>query len=141
MTAIVLDASVVAAWYLRGQATAGADALLNDAPNLEFIVPHIFPTEVISLLLKAERERADNGDSARGEVLDDLSGYSLRVDEAPTMLQVGSILSLARNEGLSAYDALYLDLAAREGLVLATRDGALIQAAARRSVPARDLRT
>ena len=136
----MLDASVVAAWYLRGQATAGADVMLNDAPSLEFVVPHIFPTEVVSLLLKAERNLRITALRSR-EVLDDLSGYSLRIQEAPTLRQVGSILSLARNEGLSAYDALYLDLAAREGLVLATRDGALIQAAARRSVPARDLRT
>jgi predicted nucleic acid-binding protein len=140
LSAIVLDASVVAAWYLRGQATAGADAMLNDAPNLEFVVPHIFPTEVVSLLLKAERNGRITALRSR-EVLDDLGGYSLRSWDAPTLLQVGSILSLARDEGLSAYDALYLDLAAREGLVLATRDGALIQAAARRSVPARDLRT
>lgn len=139
MSAIVLDASVVAAWYLRGQATAGADAMLNDAPNLEFVVPHIFPSEVVNLLLKAERNGRITALHSR-EVLDDLSGYRVRIQEAPTLLQIGPILSLARDEVLSAYDALYLDLAAREGLILATRDGALIQAAARRSVPARDLR-
>lgn len=114
--------------------------MLGDAPDLEFVVPHIFPTEVISLLLRAERNGRITPLRSR-EVLDDLTGYSLRVDEAPTLLQLGPILSLARSEGLSAYDALYLDLAAREGLVLATRDGALLQAAARRSVSVRDLRT
>lgn len=140
MTAIVLDASVVASWYLRGQATAGADALLDEAPDLEFLVPHIFPAEVVSLLLKAERNRRIAPTRSR-EVLDDLGGYALRIQETPTLVQAGSILALARDEMLSAYDALYLDLAAREGLILATRDGALLQAATRRSVQTRDLRT
>lgn len=136
----MLDASVVAAWYLRGQATAGADALLADAANIEFVVPHIFPTEVTSLLLRAERNRRITAARSR-EVLDDLGGYRLRIQEAPSLGQAGLTLALARDEMLSAYDALYLDLAAREGLILATRDGALLQAAARRSVQTRDLRT
>jgi predicted nucleic acid-binding protein len=36
---------------------------------------------------------------------------------------------LARQQNLSAYDAAYLELAVREGLPLATRDGQLKKAA------------
>jgi predicted nucleic acid-binding protein len=41
----------------------------------------------------------------------------------------GSVLSLARGHGLSAYDATYLELALRRGLPLATLDRRLRAAA------------
>ena len=139
MSGVVLDASVVAAWYLRGQSTTGADQLLQDAPDLQFAVPHIFPSELANFLLVAERDRRITATRSR-EILDDLSGYEVSVAEAPSISEVGALLALARNEGLSAYDATYLDLAAREGLVLASRDGALLRAAGRRGVQVRDVR-
>ena len=43
-------------------------------------------------------------------------------------------LTLADTEALTFYDAVYLELAIRRGLVLATSDRALRQAAARRGV-------
>ncbi|MCF6188594.1 MAG: type II toxin-antitoxin system VapC family toxin [Desulfobulbaceae bacterium] len=39
------------------------------------------------------------------------------------------ILVLARQRRMSTYDALYLDLAMRKGLPIATQDSGLIQAA------------
>nr|MDP9471767.1 type II toxin-antitoxin system VapC family toxin [Chloroflexota bacterium] len=44
---------------------------------------------------------------------------------------LGSVLGLSREQGLSAYDASYLELAAREGLPLATQDSRLRVAAER----------
>jgi predicted nucleic acid-binding protein len=44
------------------------------------------------------------------------------------------ILALARAEGLTTYDATYLELAIRRGLPLVTKDAALIAAAGRRGV-------
>jgi predicted nucleic acid-binding protein len=139
LTGVVLDASVVAAWYLRGQATAGADQLLQEAPDFQFAVPHIFPSELVNFLLVAERDRRISSSRSR-EILDDLAGYDVSVREAPPLSEAGALLALARSEGLSAYDATYLDLAAREGLILASRDGALLRAAGRRGVQVRDVR-
>ena len=139
MTGVVLDASVVAAWYLRGQATPGADQLLHEAPALQFVVPHIFPSELANFLLVAERDKRINASRSR-EVLDDFAGYDVSVRDAPRIDEVGALLALARSEGLSAYDATYLDLASREGLILASRDGALLQAAAFRGVQVLDAR-
>jgi len=45
------------------------------------------------------------------------------------------VVNLAREQGLTAYDASYLDLAMREGLPLATQDDDLRAAAARVGVP------
>ena len=41
---------------------------------------------------------------------------------------MANVLPLAREYGLSAYDAAYLDVAVRQGALLATLDGALRQA-------------
>jgi predicted nucleic acid-binding protein len=41
------------------------------------------------------------------------------------------VLTLARAEGLTTYDAAYLELAIRKGLPLASKDRALVAAAAR----------
>ncbi len=51
-------------------------------------------------------------------------------DVAPD-LAFGTILDLAREQGLTAYDAAYLHLAMRRGLPLATQDDALRDAAQR----------
>ena len=55
MSLIVLDASAVAAWALPSQHTASAETLLRDSDRHRFLVPQIFPIEVRSLLLAAER--------------------------------------------------------------------------------------
>ena len=140
MTTVVLDASAVASWYIAGQATAGGDALLLEAPDLEFDTPHVFPTEVANLLLKAER-RSRIPQAKAVEALEGLAGLRIRVHPAPDWAGMGSMLQLARAEGLSVYDALYLDLAIREGATVASRDAPLLEAAARRSLGVRDLRT
>ena len=45
------------------------------------------------------------------------------------LLEPRQLVSLARSQRLSVYDALYLSLAIREGLPLATLDGGLKRAA------------
>lgn len=55
------------------------------------------------------------------------------VQETPGRV-LGEILALARDTGLSSYDASYLDLAMREGLPLATLDKAMKKAAKRSHV-------
>jgi len=55
-------------------------------------------------------------------------------DNETTMRAWREILALARAEGLTTYDAAYLELAIRRGLPLLTKDKALIAAAARTGV-------
>jgi len=52
------------------------------------------------------------------------------IDEQTPSFALGTVLDLARNEGLSAYDASYLELAMR-GVPLATKDNGLARAARR----------
>lgn len=58
----------------------------------------------------------------------------ITTDNETTARAWREILALARAEGLTTYDATYLELAIRRGLPLLTRDEALIRAAERSGV-------
>ena len=59
----------------------------------------------------------------------------IAVDEETKAHAFGDTLSLAREHGLSVYDATYLELAMRRGLPLATLDEKLKTAAEAVGVP------
>jgi len=59
-----------------------------------------------------------------------LQGLPLVVEEAPPARMFGVVLHLMRVHALTAYDAVYLELAIRTGLPLATNDQDLRNAAA-----------
>ncbi len=58
----------------------------------------------------------------------------ITTDNETTTRAWREILALARAEGLTTYDATYLELAIRRGLPLMTKDAALIAAAGRSGV-------
>lgn len=64
-------------------------------------------------------------------LLDDLA---IETDPDTGRYALKDTLQLARRFALSAYDAAYLEVALRQGLPLATLDGALLQAAAKAGV-------
>lgn len=72
-------------------------------------------------------ERADTVSFLRN-----LAQLAIQIDRTPVEAVV---LTLARQHRLSVYDGAYLELAQREGLMLATLDAALRQAAAAVGVP------
>jgi predicted nucleic acid-binding protein len=57
-----------------------------------------------------------------------LEGLTIRQDALPAATSVSNILPLAREHGLSAYDASYLEVAIRHGAPLATLDSGLEKA-------------
>jgi predicted nucleic acid-binding protein len=59
----------------------------------------------------------------------------ISVVDAPPESAIHVILDLARSQGLTAYDATYLDLAMREDLPLASQDDNLRAAAGRVGAP------
>lgn len=124
----MLDNSVVMAWCFEDESNQYADKVLDSLQDVRAIVPSIWPLEVGNVLVVAERKgRLKRSDCM--EFLDLL--YQLPIDieqESPDRL-MGEIYLLARDTGLSTYDASYLDLAMRKGLPLATLDQALAQAA------------
>ena len=130
----VLDALVALAWCFHDEATPAGTALLDRLGLDETAeVPAIWALEVANILVMAEkRKRLDA--AAVAEFVALLETLDIRADDAPPSRAFGEILALARREGLSSYDAAYLDLAMRRGLPLATRDKALAQAARRAGV-------
>ena len=135
----MLDASVAAAWLIPGQGTASSEALLAEAHLHSFEAPHVFPIEVRNALLKVERIRRSDP-ALTTHALESLSVYDIEIEAPPSQPTYDAILALARREGLSVYDALYLWQAMRKGVTLATRDGALVVAATSQRVASLDLR-
>lgn len=128
MTAFVLDVSVTMAWCFQDEASDETWALLDRLSADTAIVPGIWSAEVANVLLMAERRRRI--DRAEGlAFVARLMALPIVVEETAPARMLGDILSIGRDTRLAAYDALYLDLAIRHGLPLATVDLALRTAA------------
>lgn len=118
-------------WCFQDQTDADTEAALEALAEGEAFVPAIWPFEVANVLLVAERRRRLSRAEA-GRFVELLGALPIMIEEVPFHVVTGDVLTRAREHGLSAYDAAYLDLAMRKGLPLATRDSAL-QAACRKA--------
>lgn len=127
----MIDASVVMAWCFEDEANPYADEVLESFTRTTALAPIIWPLEVSNVLVVAERRgRITAADTVR--FLNLLRQLPIIVVEEAATRIFGEILSLARQQqGLSAYDAAYMDLAMRSGLPLATQDAVLREAAVR----------
>jgi predicted nucleic acid-binding protein len=97
------------------------------------VVPTLWRLEVANVLRNAVRHgRCDEAYVDRS--LARLGRLAIRSDEDTDRQAWGSTRQLSREEGLTLYDAAYLELALRKRLPLASCDAALIAAAERRSV-------
>ena len=131
----VVDNSVVMAWCFEDEGNRYPEDVLESLANGEALVPAIWPLEAGNVLLVAERKKRLS-QAAVVRFLALVRGLPITVElESPErMLQ--EILALAREHGLSTYDASYLDLAMRLGLPLPTQDASLTRAAKKCRVPA-----
>lgn len=120
----VLDASVALAWCLQDESSAYADGILDKLAADFALVPPIWPLEVGNALAVAERRGRLSG-GALPRVVELLRSLPLRLADAALERSLGIVLSLARAQGLTTYDASYLELALREGLPLASGDARL----------------
>jgi predicted nucleic acid-binding protein len=91
-------------------------------------VPRLWRMEMANALAVGEHYRRITP-ARTSEFIALIAGLPIVVDEQTPRLALTTVLDLARGEGLSAYDASYLELAMRRGLPLATKDGALVKAA------------
>jgi len=127
----VLDASVVANWCFPDESHPNAEAAFRRIAAETALVPTLFWFELRNLLLMGER-RGRLSDAQITLSLRDLSELPIEVDHDPDEARV---LALARTHRLTVYDAVYLELAQRKELPLATLDSALINAARIENVP------
>ena len=125
--AFVVDASVALAWHFEDEVTLQTDALFARTVEEQIVVPSHWMLEVANGALMGERrKRASASDTdifaAR------LAWTDIIVDDVAAQDAFLRILPLARNFHLTVYDALYLELAERRRLPLATLDVALATA-------------
>jgi predicted nucleic acid-binding protein len=130
----VLDNSIVMAWCFEDEHDEYADAVLGSLEDGEAFAPAIWPLETGNVLIAAERRQRLNR-AATVHFLELLGALPIRVEQEPPERMFKEVIALAREQGLSTYDASYMDLAMRRGLPLATRDAALAQAARRCGIP------
>jgi predicted nucleic acid-binding protein len=131
---LVLDASITIAWYVEGEATATADAVLDDVVASGAIVPPLWRLEVANALQRAvRRKRIDR--AYRDNALVELGALPIDIDRDGEAHTWTATLALADTHDLSLYDATHLELAQRRRLPLATLDGALRNAATQLGIP------
>jgi predicted nucleic acid-binding protein len=125
---VVIDASVALAWGFSGEASEYADGVLVALEGHTVVVPALWAVELTNALLVAERRKRIRQSEIR-RFVELLGGLTLLVDSQRLAESVNNILPLAREYGLSAYDAVYLDVALRHGASLASLDDRLQKAA------------
>ena len=130
MSAFVLDCSIAVAWLFDDEASPETDALLDRLKNDGALVPGLWRLELGNVLAHAER-RNRIAAAQIAAYLDLLNRLPIVTDTETESRALREILTLARTENLTTYDAAYLELAMRRRAELATRDKAPIQAAAR----------
>jgi predicted nucleic acid-binding protein len=119
--ALVIDASVVAAWAFDEE-HANAESAFERVRTEEAFAPALWWYELRNVLVHGERRgRLTEQETAR--FLRDVSGLRISFDRIP---DEAAVLTRARQHRLTVYDAAYLKLAARRNLPLATLDGALV---------------
>ncbi len=119
--AYVLDCSVAMAWVFADEATEETARLLDSLVDDRAYVPSLWPVEVASVLLAATR-RGRIGLEEWSAIRANLEALPIEIDPVSPSRAWGAALDLARKHELSAYDAMYLELAVRLQVPLATLD-------------------
>ena len=126
MRGMVLDCSAVMAWFFEDERDADALRLIDALGSVRAHVPSLWPYEIANVMLVAERR----GRLKPASITDGMNAIeALDIVIAPGKMIERELISLARQNNLSVYDASYLALARHMRLPLATRDNALKRAA------------
>jgi len=126
----VIDSSIALTWCFEDEASPQTDELFERVRDDGAIVPGLWHLEIANVLLQAERRgRISRADVAQRLAL--IADLPISIDQETVPRAWRDILSLARSEGLTTYDASYLELALRRGLPLMTKDQELADAARR----------
>ena len=122
--AFVLDCSVTMAWIFPDEATDATDRLRDTLVETRAFVPALWPIETANALLVATRRgRIVQGEWPR--IRSHLDALPIDIDPVAASRTWGAALDLANTHRISVYDAMYLGLAVRMRMPLATLDQAL----------------
>ena len=122
--AFVLDCSVTMAWIFPDEATDATNRLREALVDAPAFVPALWPVETANALLVATRRGRIAHDEWPG-IRAHLDALPIEVDPVSASRTWGAALDLASAHAISVYDAMYLELATRMRMPLATLDRAL----------------
>ena len=127
----VLDCSITMTWCFEDEFDEYSKNILQSLKRSKALVPSLWNFEVVNVLLTAEKRKILNiADSTRFmELLNSLPIYI-----SDLTFSNSEIVTTARNNNLTSYDAIYLLLSMRSGNSIATKDKALINACIKNGV-------
>jgi predicted nucleic acid-binding protein len=130
---IVVDASVALAWALPDEISTYADAVLALAETEGVHVPELWPREVANgLAIAYVRQRITV--EQEQEFIAALFRLTIKLEQPDALQVIREGAAAARQYSLAAYDAAYVELASREGLLLATLDSRMRDAAGKAGI-------
>jgi predicted nucleic acid-binding protein len=110
------------AWLFEDEKTKKSEQLLLSlGHDHTAFVPALWTWEVSNVLLVAQRRKRITRAQAVG-FLNTLKILPIHIDEKASHVAGETVYELALEQGLSAYDAAYLEIALRRQLPLATLD-------------------
>lgn len=121
----VVDCSVSVAWYVEDESNRYTEAALRSLMEEGAVAPCLWRTEFTNAI-PAERRRRITA-AKRRAILEHAEQLPDRHRPSPPAL--AHLAALAADQGLTGYDAAYLELSVRLRLPLATQDGDLRKAA------------
>jgi len=124
--AFILDNSVVCGWILENQATDYSAAIAKRLEQERALAPPLLQLEIVNVLRTACKRQIMIASQAQA-LLAQLSLLPIEINANPP--EPGLLLALALRYELTSYDAVYLELALRMQLPIATQDAALAEAA------------
>lgn len=128
MERFVLDASVALSWLFKDEETPVSMAIHAMTDDHQLVVPPHWFAEMANGVRQGERSGRCQPDELPG-FLHILNLLNYAVDTLAPFAQFSLVLPLAREHGLTIYDAAYLHCAMSNELPLATFDRQLVTAA------------
>jgi predicted nucleic acid-binding protein len=124
----VLDSSIALSWCFRDEQTPASLEVLKLVKTRAVFVPLLWHLEMANVLgLSFRKGRLSDLDLSLA--LKVFASLDLHTDTLVHEISRSALLPLMQSFSLTAYDAVYLELALRLDLPLATLDTALISAA------------
>jgi predicted nucleic acid-binding protein len=121
----IVDTSIAIAWVHPDQSTELSDRLIDAVGQGAVLhVPSLWFLEMANVLTVLVR-RKKLTETERVTALDRLGRLNLQVDHESAAIAFTRLSALAGQHGLTIYDAVYLELAIRKSLPLASKDAQL----------------
>ena len=131
----ILDASVTMSWFLEDEIDVYGEQIKTAVQQgATPVVPALWAVETTHVVLRAERRQRLSAETAR-DILTLLKTLPVEIDDASSKVAFTEGWALAEAHQLSVYEAMYLELAIRRGLPVASLDAAFQKAAGRSGVP------